>query len=309
MPPLQHVLEVRQFNRAWLEMFFQHTTEMYEIATCGGSLRLAGRIMATLFFEPSTRTRLSFESAMTRLGGSVLSAEDAGATSSVTKGETIEDMARIVEAYADLLVIRHPESGAVARAASVVDVPVINAGDGPHEHPTQALLDLYTIHRELGGIDGLRIALVGDLKYGRAVRSLALLLTQARDTELILVSPPTTRMGGDVTAALDRAGVRYSEETDLRRVLPEVDVVYQTRVQRERFPSDGDYASARGQYVIDVAALRLLAPHGILLHPLPRVDEIAPEVDEDPRAAYFRQAKNGVYVRMALLDLLLCGDH
>ncbi len=308
MSLLQHVLEVRQFDRPWLDMFFQHTDRMHEIAASGGSRRLAGRIMATLFFEPSTRTRLSFESAMTRLGGSVLSAEDAGATSSVTKGETIEDMARIVEAYADLLVIRHPESGAVARAARVVDVPVINAGDGPHEHPTQALLDLYTIHRELGSIDGLRIALVGDLKYGRAVRSLALLLTQARDTELIFVSPTTTRMGDDVTAELCRVGVRYSEESDLRRVLPEVDVVYQTRVQRERFPSDGDYHAARGHYVIDVAAMSLLAPHGILLHPLPRVDEIAPEVDDDPRAAHFRQAKNGVYVRMALLDLLLAGE-
>ena len=305
MPAVQHVLEVRQFDRPWLEMFFQHTTEMRGIARSGGSARLAGRIMATLFFEPSTRTRLSFESAMTRLGGSVLSAEDAGATSSVTKGETIEDMARIVEAYADLLVIRHPVPGAVARAAAVVDVPVINAGDGPHEHPTQALLDLYTIHEELGGIDGLRIALVGDLKYGRAVRSLALLLTQARNTELIFVSPPSTRMGDDVTVALDQAGVRYSAETDLRRVLPSVDVVYQTRVQRERFPTDGEYHAARGQYVIDKAAMRLLTPHGILLHPLPRVDEIAPEVDDDPRAAHFRQAKNGVYVRMALLDLLL----
>lgn len=305
MPPLQHVLEVRQFDRPWLDMFFQHTERMYEIAASGGSQRLDGRIMATVFFEPSTRTRLSFESAMTRLGGSVLSAEDAGATSSVTKGETIEDMARIVEAYADLLVIRHPESGAVTRAAAVVGVPVINAGDGPHEHPTQALLDVYTIHRELGGIDRLRIALVGDLKYGRAVRSLALLLTQARDTELVFVSPPTTRMGDDVKAELERTGVRFSEEADLRRVLPEVDVVYQTRVQRERFPSDGDYRAARGQYIIDAEAMSLLPPHGILLHPLPRVDEITPEVDDDPRAAYFRQARNGVYVRMALLDLLL----
>lgn len=305
MSPVQHVLEVRQFDRQWLDMFFQHVAAMREIAASGGSARLVGRIMATLFFEPSTRTRLSFESAMTRLGGSVLSAEDAGTTSSVTKGETVEDMARIVEAYADLLVIRHPEAGAVARAAAVVDVPVINAGDGPREHPTQALLDLYTIHEELGRIDELRIALVGDLKYGRAVRSLALLLAQARGTELIFVSPSSTRMGGDVTAELDHAGVRYAEETDLRRVLPTVDVVYQTRVQRERFPTGEEYRPAAGQYVIDVEAMGHLSPHAILLHPLPRVDEIAPEVDTDPRAVYFQQAKNGVYVRMALLDLLL----
>lgn len=308
MPELRHVLEVRQFDRSLLETLFAKTDEMREIVAAGGSTRLRGKIMATLFFEPSTRTRLSFESAMTRLGGSVLSAEYARETSSAAKGETIEDTARIVESYADAIVIRHPEAGSAARAAAVVDVPVINAGDGPHEHPTQALLDLYTIKSELGRVDGLRVALMGDLKYGRAPRSLALLLTQTRDTELIFISPPNVRMGDDVKAALEEAGVRYREETNLKAVLPLVDVIYQTRIQHERFTSEEDYQAARGQYVVDRATMEQLRPDAIVMHPLPRVDEIAPEVDQDPRAVYFRQARNGVYVRMALLDLLLGGE-
>nr|WP_148219949.1 aspartate carbamoyltransferase [Sphaerobacter thermophilus] len=299
------ILAVQQFDRPFLEQLFARADEMRVIVAAGGSNRLSGRIMATLFFEPSTRTRLSFESAMIRLGGQVLSAEYARETSSAAKGETIEDTARIVESYADVIVIRHPEAGSAARAASVIDIPVINAGDGPHEHPTQALLDLYTIRSELGRIDDLRIALVGDLKYGRAARSLALILTQCRGIELTFVSPPNVRMGNDVTAALAAAGVRFREESDLSRVLPEVDVVYQTRIQHERFTSEEEYEAARGLYVIDAASLRLMHPNAILMHPLPRVDEIAPEVDLDPRAAYFRQAKNGVYIRMALLDMLL----
>jgi aspartate carbamoyltransferase catalytic subunit len=301
----RHILGVRQFDRAWLEMLFARADAMQTIASSDGSARLTGRIMASLFFEPSTRTRLSFESAMTRLGGSVLSAEDAGMTSSVAKGETIEDSVRIVESYADLLVIRHPQAGAVARAAAVVDVPVINAGDGTHEHPTQALLDLYTIYAELGRIDGLRIALVGDLKYGRAVRSLSLLMAQTRDNELIFISPPGVRMGDDVKGVLHRAGVQYREETDLRRELSRLDVLYQTRIQRERFSTEADYHAAWGRYVIDSAMMAEAGPRTVLMHPLPRVDEITPEVDVDPRAAYFRQARNGVYVRMALLDVLL----
>ncbi|MDI3340224.1 MAG: aspartate carbamoyltransferase [Sphaerobacter sp.] len=299
------ILEVRQFDRPFLEELFARADGMRAVIAAGGSNRLQGRIMATLFFEPSTRTRLSFESAMSRLGGTVLSAEYARETSSAAKGETIEDTARIVEAYADVIVIRHPEVGAAARAAAVVDVPVINAGDGPHEHPTQALLDLYTIRSELGRIDDLRIALVGDLKYGRAPRSLALLLTQCRNIELVFVSPPNVRMGEDVTAALAAAGLPHREESDLAAVLPTADVVYQTRIQHERFSSEEDYQAARGRYIIDAASLRSMRPDAIVMHPLPRVDEIAPEVDADPRAAYFRQARNGVYLRMALLDMLL----
>lgn len=304
-PRLRHVLDVRQFDRTMLDVLFERADQMRTVAASGGSNRLQGKILATLFFEPSTRTRLSFESAMIRLGGSILSSENALETSSWAKGETIEDTARNVESYADVIVMRHPLAGAPARAASVIDVPVINAGDGAREHPTQALLDLYTIRHELGRIDGIRVALVGDLKYGRAPRSLALLLAQAHDVELVFVAPPNVRMGDDVKDELGQGGVRFHEERDLFRVLPDVDVVYQTRVQRERFTSEDDYQAARGTYVIDMAAMDALNPGAILMHPLPRVDEISPDVDQDPRAAYFRQARNGVFVRMAILDWIL----
>jgi aspartate carbamoyltransferase catalytic subunit len=187
-------------------------------------------------------------------------------------------------------------------------VPIINAGDGPGEHPTQALLDLYTIRHELGRIDGLRVALVGDLRYGRAVRSLAMLFTRTTGCELVFVSPPSVPMGEDVRAALAAAGVPFQDQPDLRAAVREADVVYQTRVQRERFATDEEYRAARGIYVIDPAVLEAMKPRAILLHPLPRVDEIDPAVDDDPRAAYFRQAHNGVYVRMALLQLLLSGE-
>ncbi len=308
MRSLRNVLEVRQFDRPQLDSLFTRADEMRIIAEAGGSNRLSGKILATLFFEPSTRTRLSFESAMTRLGGSVLTAENAIETSSWAKGETIEDTARIVESYADAIVMRHPEPGIPSRAADVIDIPVINAGDGAREHPTQALLDLYTISHELGRIDNLRIAMVGDLKYGRAPRSLALLLTQASGIDLVFISPPNVRMGDDVKSELESKHVGFEEESDLLSVLPDVDVVYQTRIQHERFASEAEYEKARGQYVIDTKAMNVLNPNAIVMHPLPRVDEIHPDVDKDRRAAYFRQARNGVYVRMAILDWLLSDD-
>lgn len=307
MKPPRSILEVRQFNRAFLDDLFNEADQMRSAVKSCRDRRLSGYILATLFFEPSTRTRLSFESAMSRLGGSVISAEYARETSSAAKGETIEDTARIVEGYADAIVIRHPAAGSAARASAAVDIPVINAGDGPHEHPTQALLDLYTIRSELGGIDGKRIALVGDLKYGRAPRSLALLLTQTHDTEVILISPPNVKMGDDVKEAMAAGGVRFREEDDLDAILPDIDVLYQTRIQHERFDSEEDYLAARGRYVVDRQALARLDERAIIMHPLPRVDEIDPEIDQDPRAAYFRQAHNGVLIRMALLDQLLRG--
>jgi aspartate carbamoyltransferase catalytic subunit len=296
---------VRQFDRPFLFELFERAEFMRALARGGFGHRLEGKLMATLFFEPSTRTRLSFEAAMTRLGGAVISAEDASATSSAVKGETLEDTVRIVAGYADLLVIRHPEAGSVARAAAAVDVPVINAGDGANEHPTQALLDLYSIWKEFGRIDGLRIALVGDLRYGRAARSLALLLAQTRQTEVFAISPPTARMGEELEQALATAGVRVSEVDDLAGLAPSLDVVYQTRIQRERFSDPAAYEAARGRYIIDAAFMRRFNPNGVVLHPLPRVDEIDPVVDRDPRAAYFRQARHGLYLRMALLDWIL----
>ncbi len=299
----RHVVEVGQFDRAGIEALFTETDRMRQLPRQATPLR--GRLLATIFYEPSTRTRLSFESAMLRLGGNVLSTENAREFSSAIKGETVEDTVRIVAGYADAIVLRHHEQGAAHRAASVATVPILNAGDGPGEHPTQALLDLYTIRHELGRIDGLRVALVGDLRFGRTARSLARLFRLTSGTELIFVSPPAVPMGDDVRAELDASGVPYRDEVDLASVLPEVDVVYQTRIQRERFPTQREYEASRGVYVLDRAALDRLNPDAIILHPLPRVDEIAPDVDVDPRAAYFRQAHNGVFIRMALLSSVI----
>ena len=300
---VRHIIEVGQFDRPEVECLFAEADRLRALPRDAAPLR--GRILATLFYEPSTRTRLSFESAMLHLGGQVISTENAREFSSAIKGETVEDTIRIVAGYADAIVIRHHEQGAAHRAAAVATVPIINAGDGPGEHPTQALLDLYTIRHELGRIDNLRIALVGDLRFGRTARSLARLLCLTEGTELLFVSPPAVPMGDDVRAALATHGIPYRDEPDLAAVLPHVDVVYQTRIQRERFATTEEYEASRGVYLIDQPAMTRLNPTAILLHPLPRVDEIAPAVDPDPRAAYFRQAHNGVYLRMALLHTLL----
>lgn len=302
---IRHVVDVGQFDRPGIERLFASADRMRELPRAAAPL--AGLTLATIFYEPSTRTRLSFETAMHRLGGNVISTENAREFSSAIKGETVEDTVRIVGGYSDAIVIRHYEQGSAHRAAVVSEAPIINAGDGPGEHPTQALLDLYTIRHELGRIDGLRVALVGDLRYGRTARSLARLIRLTEGTELVFVSPPAVPMGADIRAELDAAGVSFRDEPDLDKVLPEVDVVYQTRVQKERFDSPAEYEKAKGQYVIDEESMRLLGPEAVLLHPLPRVDEITTGVDADPRAAYFRQAHNGVYIRMALLEHVLSG--
>jgi aspartate carbamoyltransferase catalytic subunit len=301
----QHVLRVDQFARPDLDRLFAAAREMRRVVERGGDRRLAGRILATLFYEPSTRTRLSFESAMLRLGGEIMSSESALESSSAVKGETVEDTVRIVESYADVIVIRHPQAGILDAAAAVSSVPIVNAGDGAREHPTQALLDVFTIQEELGRIDGLTVALVGDLRYGRAPRSLAMLLSQTRECRLILVAPPGIEMAPDVLATLGDKGVALEATADLDAAIPEADVIYMTRVQKERFPSEGDYLAARGSYRFTGEQLARMKSDAIVLHPLPRVDEISAEVDLDPRAAYFRQARNGVFVRMALLDHLL----
>jgi aspartate carbamoyltransferase catalytic subunit len=243
---------------------------------------------------------------MHRLGGRVISTENAAEFSSVAKGETLEDTIRIMNGYADVIVIRHYEVGAAKRAAAVSRVPVINAGDGVGQHPTQALLDLYTIRKEIGKIDGLRVAMVGDLAQGRTVRSLTYLLSKFQDVRLYFVAPPLLKMKGDILEHLKERKVWYAEGTSLDKVLPEVDVVYQTRVQKERFGDRiADYEKCRGVYVITAESLRLMKDKAIVMHPLPRLGEIAMEVDNDPRAAYFRQAQNGLYVRMALLTQVL----
>jgi len=303
---VKHVVEVGQFNRDEVERLFAEANRLRLLEH--GHRSLAGRILATIFYEPSTRTRLSFESAMLRLGGQVISTENAREFSSAIKGESIEDTVRIVSGYADAIVIRHYEQGAAARAASVSRVPILNAGDGPGEHPTQALLDLYTIRHELGRMDGLRIALVGDLRFGRTARSLALLTCLTEDSELIFVSPPEVPMGNDIRRTLDANSVKYRDEPDLSGVLQDVDVVYQTRIQKERFATPEEYEAARGVYVLDQSSYDRLNPSAIVLHPLPRVDEISTDVDADPRSAYFRQAHNGVFIRMALLESVILGN-
>jgi len=301
---LKHVIESQQFSRSLLEELFVQTDEIKREAH-RFSGRLNGRVMAALFYEPSTRTRLSFEAAMLRLGGQTMGTDNAREFSSAAKGETLEDTIRIVSGYADVIVMRHNEEGAAKRAAAVSTVPIINAGDGPGQHPTQALLDLYTIREELRRIDGIRIAMVGDLANGRTVRSLTYLLSKFKDMKIWFVAPPQVAMREDLKTHLTEHNVPWIETEDLDAVLPEVDVVYQTRIQKERFADPAAYQALKGIYRIDSRALGLMRKYAIVMHPLPRVDEIAPEVDADPRAAYFRQAHNGLQIRMALLDLLL----
>ncbi|RKY70857.1 MAG: aspartate carbamoyltransferase [Candidatus Latescibacterota bacterium] len=305
---LSHIIRAQQFNRDILAEVFSVAKEMEEIVKQGGSDLLQRKIMATVFYEPSTRTRLSFESAMRKLGGEVITTENAREFSSAAKGETLEDTVRIVDSYADVIVLRHYESGAAERAAKVSSVPIINAGDGPGQHPTQALLDLYTIEKEIGHLVGLSIAMVGDLANGRTVRSLCYLLAKYNDVKIYFVAPEVVRMKEDIKDYLTEHNVTFIEETDLKKVAPQVDVIYQTRIQKERFGDRiEDYQKAKGQYVIDKILLDIMKKDAIIMHPLPRVDEIAPEVDADPRAAYFRQARNGLYIRMALLKMVLLG--
>ena len=303
---LHHIIEAQQFDLATMHQVLSTAEKMEQVVARGGINDYHNRIMAMLFYEPSTRTRFSFETAMRRLGGNVISTENAAEFSSVAKGETLEDTIRIMNGYADVIVLRHKEVGSARRAAGVSCVPVINAGDGAGQHPTQALLDLYTIRKEIGKIDGLRIAMVGDLAQGRTVRSLAYLLSKFQNMTMYFVAPPLLKMKDDILEHLKERKVNFVEETSLENVLPEVDVVYQTRIQKERFGDRiEDYEACRGIYVLTRESLGLMKPKSLIMHPLPRLDEIAMEVDDDPRAGYFRQAQNGLYVRMALLTMVL----
>lgn len=303
---LDHVIESQQFDRDLLELVFQTADQMK--TDLYGERRLArlldGKIMASLFYEPSTRTRFSFESAMRRLGGSVITTENAREFSSAAKGESLSDSTRIMNGYADVIVMRHNEAGSAARAAEISTIPIINAGDGAGQHPTQALLDMYTIVDAFPGVNDLKIAMVGDLRYGRTVRSLSYLLTKYEKVEIIFVSPPVCKMEGDIKAYLDKYSISWREETDLEKVAPEVDCIYMTRIQKERFHSVEDYQAAASKYILSPELVFAMKPSAIIMHPLPRVDEIPGEVDGDPRARYFEQAQNGLYIRMALLYLL-----
>lgn len=263
-----------------------------------------GRLLATLFYEPSTRTRFSFEAAMLRLGGQVIGFAEPG-SSSVSKGESIADTIRTVGCYADLAVIRHPKEGAAMVAARNAEMPVINGGDGGHHHPTQTLTDLLTIRLEKGGFENLTIGFCGDLKFGRTVHSLIRALSRYRGVRVVLVSPDELRIPEYLRADLTGAGVAFAETQNLGVVMPDLDVLYVTRVQRERFFNEEDYIRLKDSYIIDPAKLKQARRELMLLHPLPRVNEISPEVDADPRAFYFKQAKNGMFVRMALILALL----
>uniref|UniRef100_A0A7S0RKX1 aspartate carbamoyltransferase n=1 Tax=Chlamydomonas leiostraca TaxID=1034604 RepID=A0A7S0RKX1_9CHLO len=305
---LKHVLASEQFTKESLNIIFDEAMKMEKIRPGMPEARmLEGYIMSTLFYEPSTRTRLSFESAMTRLGGTVISTESAGEYSSAAKGETLEDTIRTVEGYADVIVLRHFQEGSARRAASVASIPILNAGDGPGQHPSQALLDVYTIKREVGRLDNIKIGMVGDLMNGRTVRSLCKVMSLFPGLKVYFVAPSVVRMKDDIKEYLTQRGVQWSEVDDLASVAADVDVLYQTRIQKERFTDLQEYAKARGKYIIDESIMRALRKDAVVLHPLPRVDEITVDVDADPRAAYFRQARNGLYIRMALLKLAILG--
>ncbi len=299
--PLKHVVESQQFTVPLLMELFERSRGMEHVVARGGSLDYQNRIMTTLFYTPSTRTRLSFEAAMHRLGGRVLSTENAGAFSSEVEGEQVEDSIRIISGYSDVIVIRHPDEHGARRAAEVSAVPVINAGDGNGgQHPTQALLDLYTIYRQRP-LNGLSVAIIGELDKGRTARSLAYLLAKFERVKMFFVSPPQLQMKADILEYLDEHGVRYELESDIDRVIGEVDVVYQTRIRPERVRD----VNGLKRYAIDSTVVQRMKADALILHPLPRTVELDKSVDADPRAMYFRQAMNGLYVRMALLTMLL----
>ncbi|MGB8647591.1 MAG: aspartate carbamoyltransferase [Anaerolineae bacterium] len=300
----QHILSVSQFSREILDDIFLVAEEMRTMVKRVGTFDLLkGKVLACLFYEPSTRTSSSFIAAIERLGGSAIPINEVR-YSSVAKGESLPDTVRTLEAYADVIVMRHPETGSAATAAQYLRKPLINAGDGIGEHPTQALLDLFTIREELGRLDGLTITMLGDLKYGRTVHSLSRLLA-LYGAKLNYVSPDILRMPEEVIKELNEKGVPQAEYRDLDPVLAGTDVLYVTRVQKERFANLDEYEAVKSTYVITAETMARAKEDMVLMHPLPRVGEIAMEVDADPRAAYFRQVEYGLYVRMALLAMVL----
>jgi len=301
----RHILSAADLSSAEISLVL-NAARVFELDANGSRefrTLLQGKTLTTAFFEPSTRTRLSFEAAMLRIGGQVSSIQY-GRSSSSEKGESLQDMGRILSGYADIVAVRHPGNGSVAAFASTANVPVINAGDGANQHPTQALLDLYTILLEKRSLDGLTIGFIGDLKYSRTVHSLLSLLQHYHVT-FQFISHPLLALPDSIKTSLAEGGQSFQESGELGKALAELDVLYVTRVQKERFADALEYEQANRNYQLNRGTLRLSKPDLILLHPLPRLQEIHPELDSDPRAKYFRQAQNGVYVRMALLALLL----
>jgi len=301
---LKHLIESQQLTKEILFDLFKRADELRE--KCDNCLE--NKILAALFYEPSTRTRLSFESAMLRLGGRVIGTENAKEFSSAVKGESLEDSIRVIADYSDVIVIRHPEEGTALRASQVSRVPIINAGDGKGQHPTQALLDMFTIDDEIGSIDGLKIVLSGDLKNGRTVHSLAYLLGKFNDVKIYFASPPGLEIPENILDYLKRHNIEYLISDSLKTVIEKVpiDVVYQTRIQRERMiTGQENFERYKNEFILTRELVKKLHNDAIILHPLPRIDEIRYGVDDDHRAKYFKQAENGLYVRMALLKTIL----
>ncbi|CAM2934135.1 MULTISPECIES: aspartate carbamoyltransferase [Halobacterium] len=302
---LDHIITSKQLSRADIETVLDRAAEI-DADPSAFADRYENTVLGLLFFEPSTRTKMSFDTAMKRLGGDIV---DMGSvdSSSVKKGETLADTVRVIEGYADALVLRHPNQGAAQMASEFVDVPLLNAGDGAGHHPTQTLLDLYTI-RENAGLEDLTIGIMGDLKYGRTVHSLSRALTNF-DVDQHFISPESLQLPRDVVYDLEQeSGTRVREHDSFEDVLPELDILYVTRIQRERFPDENEYQKVAGEYQLTATHLEAAKDDLTIMHPLPRVDEIAPEIDDTDHAAYFEQAHNGVPVRMALLDLVLSAD-
>lgn len=302
---IQHIIKTQVFTREFLNEVFNLSREMRKLVTDGQVVKvLSDKLIATLFYEESTRTRLSFEAAAKRLGASVLSSANARQFSSVSKGETLEDTILTLSGYVDCIILRYHKEGGAARAAHVSKVPIINGGDGKGQHPTQSLLDLFTIEDELGQIDGLSVALVGDLQHGRTVHSLAYLLGKFDKIKLYLISPQNLSMPSHIIQYLERHNIQFIEMEDFSNI-GEFDVLYQTRIQKERFDSLELYENSKGKLIVTRDIVNRMKNDSIILHPLPRVDEIRYGVDDNHRAKYFIQAENGVYVRMALLKMLL----
>lgn len=301
---MRHLIDILDFSREEIDALIQTAEDIMTRPRAYSEL-CRGKKLAALFFEPSTRTRLSFEAAMYELGGAVLGFSEAG-SSSATKGESVSDTVKVISGYADIITMRHPKEGAPKVAASCAAVPVINAGDGSHKHPTQTLTDLLTIKREKGRFEGLTVGLCGDLKFGRTIHSLVGALARYEGIRFILISPKELTLPGYVKQEiLDRGGIPYVETTDLEAVMPELDILYMTRVQRERFFNEDDYIRLKDSYIVTPQKLQNAKKDMCILHPLPRVNEISVAVDNDPRACYFKQALYGKYIRMALILMLL----
>lgn len=295
---LKHVISARQFDKKTLQNIFSIADKVKQQGYKKNAL--GDKIMASLFYEPSTRTRFSFESAMLRLGGKIISTENAGEFSSAAKGETLDDTIRVINSYADVIILRHPKAGASEIAVRYSKIPIINAGDGNGEHPTQALLDLYTIFSKFNKLN-FTVAMVGDLLNGRTIHSLSYLISLYPQIDIFFVSPKKLGIPKELKRHLQKSKIRFQETEDLTPVLNKADIIYQTRIQKERFENESEYKKYFGRFILDKNSLAQIKPKSIIMHPLPRVNEISPSIDSDPRAIYFEQAQNGIYIRMALL--------